>query len=53
MGFRLQIIVLNEGVSLEITPSVARSGEITIEIIPEIKTSARSTEKGQEIVLET
>jgi len=36
----------NEGVSLEITPSVARSGEITIEIIPEIKTSARSTGEG-------
>lgn len=36
----------NEGVSLEITPSVARSGEITIEIIPEIKTSARSSGEG-------
>lgn len=36
----------NEGVSLEITPAVARSGEITIEIIPEIKTSARSSGDG-------
>lgn len=36
----------NEGVSLEITPSVARSGDITIEIVPEIKTSARSSGEG-------
>ncbi|NLO23444.1 MAG: type II secretion system protein GspD [Fibrobacter sp.] len=36
----------NEGVSLEITPSVAKEGSISIEIIPEIKTSSRSSGDG-------
>lgn len=36
----------NDGISLEITPTVAQSGTITITVIPEIKTSSRSTGDG-------
>lgn len=36
----------NDGISLEITPSVTQAGEITIDIAPEIKTSARSSGDG-------
>lgn len=33
----------NDGISLEITPSVTQAGEISIDIAPEIKTSANKT----------
>lgn len=36
----------NDGISLEITPAVTQAGEITIDIAPEIKTSARSSGDG-------
>lgn len=36
----------NDGISLEITPAVTQAGEITIDIAPEIKTSARSSGEG-------
>jgi type IV pilus assembly protein PilQ len=36
----------NDGISLELTPSVTRSGSITLEVAPEIKTAGRSTGDG-------
>lgn len=36
----------NDGISLEITPTVTQSGAITIMVSPEIKTSSRSTGDG-------
>lgn len=36
----------NDGISLELTPSVTREGSITLEVSPEIKTAGRSTGDG-------
>jgi type IV pilus assembly protein PilQ len=36
----------NDGISLELTPSVTRSGSITLEVSPEIKTAGRSSGDG-------
>lgn len=36
----------NDGISLEITPSVTQDGSITLEVSPEIKTAGRSTGDG-------
>jgi len=36
----------NDGISLEITPSVTQAGEISIDIAPEIKTSANQVSTG-------
>lgn len=36
----------NDGISLELTPSVTREGVITLEVSPEIKTAGRSTGDG-------
>ncbi len=36
----------NDGISLELTPSVTQSGSITLEVSPEIKTAGRSTGDG-------
>ena len=36
----------NDGISLELTPSVTREGVITLEIAPEIKTAGRSSGDG-------
>ena len=36
----------NDGISLEITPSVTREGIITLDVAPEIKTAGRSTGDG-------
>ena len=36
----------NDGISLEITPTVTQTGEITINVLPEIKTSSRSSGDG-------
>lgn len=36
----------NDGISLEITPSVTLDGNITLEVSPEIKTAGRSTGDG-------
>ena len=36
----------NDGISLELTPSVTRSGSITLDVAPEIKTAGRSSGDG-------
>lgn len=36
----------NDGISLELTPSVSQEGVITLEVSPEIKTAGRSTGDG-------
>lgn len=36
----------NDGVSLELTPSVTREGTVTLEVSPEIKTAGRSSGDG-------
>lgn len=36
----------NDGISLEMTPSVTQDGNITLEVSPEIKTAGRSTGDG-------
>jgi len=36
----------NDGISLELTPSVTEAGSITLEVSPEIKTAGRSTGDG-------
>ena len=36
----------NDGISLELTPSVTSSGSITLEVSPEIKTAGRSSGDG-------
>lgn len=36
----------NDGISLELTPSVTKEGSITLEVSPEIKTAGRSTGDG-------
>ena len=36
----------NDGISLEITPTVTQDGSITLEVSPEIKTAGRSTGDG-------
>ena len=36
----------NDGISLELTPSVTREGQITLDVSPEIKTAGRSTGDG-------
>lgn len=36
----------NDGISLELTPSVTQEGSITLEVSPEIKTAGRSTGDG-------
>lgn len=36
----------NDGISLEITPSVTKDGSITLEVSPEIKTAGRSSGDG-------
>ena len=36
----------NDGISLELTPSVTREGSITLEVSPEIKTAGRSSGDG-------
>ncbi len=36
----------NDGISLELTPSVTEAGTITLEVSPEIKTAGRSTGDG-------
>ena len=36
----------NDGISLEMTPAVTQDGNITLEVLPEIKTAGRSTGDG-------